>query len=89
MRNKWIYLLVALLLLSCYSNKNKTEERAKQRITEFIQLALTDHWEEAEAYLSNRLIDSETKEIFLSNFDNWQLKDTANVVIEFQEIYIP
>jgi predicted RNase H-like HicB family nuclease len=89
MRNKWIYLLVALLLFGCYSNKNKTEERAKQRITEFIQLALTDHWEEAEAYLSNRLIDSETKEIFLSNFDNWQLKDTANVVIEFQEIYIP
>jgi len=89
MRNKWIYLLVALLLFGCYSNKNKTEERAKQRITEFIQLALTDHWEEAEAYLSSGIINSENKEVFLSNFDTWQLKDTANVVIEIQEIYMP
>jgi len=25
----------------------------------------------------------------LSSFDNWQLKDTADVVIEFHHIYIP
>jgi hypothetical protein len=89
MRNKWIYLLVVLLLISCYSKKNKTEERAKQRVTEFVQLVLTDHWEEGEAYLSTGILNTENKEIFLSNFDSWQLKDTSKVVIEFQEVFMP
>ena len=89
MKNKWIFLLIPLLLFNCYSRKNKTEERAKQRVTEFVYLVLTDHWEEAEGYLSTGLLDSENKEVFFSNFENWQLKDTANVVVEFQSVFIP
>jgi hypothetical protein len=89
MRNKWIYLLVVLLLLNCYSKKNKTEERARQRVTEYIQLALTDHWEEAEKYLTAGIRDSENKEVLLNSLDVWQLKDTSKVAIEIQSVFIP
>lgn len=89
MRNKWIYLLVVLLLLNCYSKKNKTEERAKQRVTEYIQLALTDNWEEAEKYLTAGIRDGENKEVLLNSLDVWQLKDTSKVSIEIQSVFIP
>jgi hypothetical protein len=83
------FFLVPLLLLGCYSNKNKTEERARERIKEFIFLMATDQFEEAEKLLSTDLADSENKEIFLSNFDNWQLKDTTDIVIDVDQIYMP
>lgn len=83
------FFLIPLLLLGCYSNKNKTEERAQERIKEFIFLMAMDQFEEAEKLLSTDLADSENKELFLSNFDNWQLKDTADIVIELDQIYMP
>ncbi|MCK4223910.1 MAG: hypothetical protein KAX39_01935 [candidate division Zixibacteria bacterium] len=89
MKNRWIFFLIFLLLLGCYSNKNKTEERARERITQFMFMMATDQLEEAEKLLSNALIDSENKELFLSNFDNWQLKDTTDIIIDIQQIYIP
>ena len=89
MKCKWIFFLVMLILVGCYSQKNKTEERAKQRVTEFVQLLLTEQWDEAEGYLSRELADSENKEVLFSNFDTPQLRDTSKVVIEVQEVYIP
>jgi hypothetical protein len=88
MKNKWMFLLLILLIFSCYSRENKTEERGTQRVTEFIQLALTDHWEEAEAYLSRSMADSENKEVLLQNFDTWQLKDTSKVDIVIEGVFI-
>jgi hypothetical protein len=89
MKNRWIFFLVFLLLFNCYSNKNKTEERARERITQFVLLMATDQIEEVENLLSSGLMDSENKELFLSNFDDWQLKDTTDLIIDIQEIYIP
>ena len=89
MKNRWIFFLVFLLFLGCYSNRNKTEERARERITQFVLLMATDQIEEAEKLLSSGLIDSENKELFLSNFDDWQLRDTADIIIEIKHIYIP
>lgn len=89
MKNRWIFLLVFLLLFNCYSNKNMTEERARERITQFVLLMATDQIEEVENLLSSGLMDSENKELLLSNFDNWQLKDTTDLIIDIQQIYIP
>lgn len=89
MKKNWIFLLISLLLLGCYSNKNKTEERARERITQFVLLIATEQWEEVEKLLSSGLMDSEYKEVFLSNFDSWQLKDTTDLIIDIRRIYIP
>ncbi|MCK4404581.1 MAG: hypothetical protein KAW02_05765 [candidate division Zixibacteria bacterium] len=89
MKKIWIAFLVFLLVLSCYSNKNKTEERARERITQFVLLMAKDQIEEAEKLLGSGLIDSGNKELFLSNFDNWQLKDTTDIIIDIEQIYIP
>lgn len=89
MKNRWIFLLVFLLLFNCYSNKNMTEERARERITQFVLLMATDQIEEVENLLSRGLMDSENKELLLNNFDNWQLKDTTDLIIDIQQIYIP
>lgn len=89
MKNKWIFLLFFLLLFSCYSKKNMTDERVKERIKEFTFLMAQDRFEEVEKLLSREMLDSENKEVFLSNFDNWQLKDTTDIIIEIQDIYIP
>jgi hypothetical protein len=89
MKKNWIFLLISLLLLGCYSNKNKTEERARERITQFVLLIATEQWEEVEKLLSSTLMDSEYKEVFLSNFDSWQLKDTTDLIIDIRRIYIP
>jgi|GEM_PF-1349432 len=83
------FLMIPLLLLGCYSDKNKTEEKARERIKEFVFLMATDRFEEAEGLLSSGLADSESKEIFLSNFDNWQLKDTTDLIIDVEQIYMP
>jgi len=89
MKNRWIFFLVFLLLFGCYSNKNKTEERAKERITQFLFLMATDQIEEAEKLLTSELLDSENKEFFLSNFDKPQFKDTTDIIIEIRQVYIP
>ena len=89
MKNRWIFFLVFLLLFGCSSNKNKTEERAKERITQFLFLMATDQIEEAEKLLTSELLDSENKEFFLSNFDKPQFKDTTDIIIEIRQVYIP
>ncbi len=89
LKNRWIIFLVFLLLFGCYSNKNKTEERAKERITQFLYLMAKDQIEEAEKLLVSDLLNSENKEFFLSNFDVKQFKDTTDIIIEFKQIYVP
>jgi hypothetical protein len=86
---KWIIIMACLVILGCYSKKNKTEERVKQRVTEFIMLMVKDRVEAAEELLSHGMTYGGNKELFLSSFDNWQLKDTSDVTIEFYQIYIP
>ncbi|KPL01320.1 MAG: hypothetical protein AMJ91_00100 [candidate division Zixibacteria bacterium SM23_73_3] len=89
MKHRWIFFLVSLLLFSCYSDKNKTEERAKERITRFLYLMAIDQVEEAEKLLDRDLKDSENTEFFLSNFDKQEFKDTTDMIIEFEQILIP
>ncbi len=89
MKNKWIFLLAVLILFGCYNQKNMTEERAKQRLTQFIQALLTEQWDKADTYISRTLADSENKEVLYSNFDSPQLKDTSEVAIDIEQIYIP
>ena len=89
MKIRLTFFLIPLLLFGCYSNKNKTEEKARERIKEFVFLMATDRFEEAEGLLSSGLADSESKEIFLSNFDNPQLKDTTDLIINVEQIYMP
>ena len=90
MKNKWVFLLVFLLLLtSCYSKKNKTEERAKERVIQFVMYMEKDQLGEAEKMLSSSLVDSGNKEFFMQSFDDYRLKDSASVVIENMEVFIP
>jgi hypothetical protein len=81
----FISLLIFLALIGCSSTKNRTEKRAKERITQFIRLMSEDQVEEAEKLLSRKLAQSEKMEFFLSLYDNWELKDTS-IVIEVDEI---
>ncbi|MGB8657456.1 MAG: hypothetical protein WCE90_06680 [Candidatus Zixiibacteriota bacterium] len=85
----WILLLFFLLVFGCYSKKNQTQERAKERINQFVFLMANDQVEAAEKLLSTEMIESGNKELFLSNFDDWQLKDSADVKVEIQEIFVP
>lgn len=90
MKNKWVFFLVFLLLLtSCYSKKNRTEERAKERVTQFVMYMIKDKLGEAEKMLSSSLVDSGNKEFFMQSFDDYRLKDSASVVIENMEVFIP
>ena len=89
MKNKWIFFLAFLLLFSCSGNKNRTEERAKQRVTQFIHLMARDQIGEAEKLCASELVDSGNKELFLSSFDDWQIKDTTTLIINIEEIYFP
>ncbi|HEX7402165.1 MAG TPA: hypothetical protein VF369_08300 [candidate division Zixibacteria bacterium] len=89
MKAKLIFVLIPLLFFSCYSKKNKTETRAKERVTQFVMLMVKDQVGEAEKMLSRSLTDSGNKEFFLQSFDDYRLKDSASVVIEINEILIP
>ena len=86
MRNRFIsslYLATLLsfaVLISCNSTEKRTEERAKERVTQFVRLMTEDRIEEAEEILSKELAEGETKELFLDSYDNWQLKDTSTVI---------
>lgn len=73
-------LLIAVVLVSCSGTKNRTEERAKERVTQFLRAMSEDRIEEAEKLLTRELAESETKELFLDSYDNWQLKDTSIVI---------
>jgi hypothetical protein len=86
MRNKFRWsryltcLLIFLALIGCASTKKKTEERAKERVTQFIRLMAESRIEEAEELLTRDFTESETKELFLNSYDNWELKDTSIVI---------
>ena len=73
-------LLSFVVLISCNSTEKRTEERAKERVTQFVRLMTEDRIEEAEEILSKELAEGETKELFLDSYDNWQLKDTSTVI---------
>ena len=73
-------LLSFAVLISCDSTEKRTEERAKERVTQFVRLMTEDRIEEAEEILSKELAEGETKELFLDSYDNWQLKDTSTVI---------
>jgi hypothetical protein len=91
MRNKFrwsrslSYLLIFFALIGCSSTKNRTEERAKDRVTQFIRLMSENRLEEAEKFLSRQLAEGESKELFLDSYDNWELKDSS-IVITVDEI---
>jgi hypothetical protein len=78
-------LMILVAFISCSSTKNRTEERAKERVTQFIRLMSEDRIEEAEKLLSRELAGSETKELFLDTYDIWALKDTS-IVIEVGDV---
>ena len=86
MRNRFISsicfasLLIFLALIGCSSTKNRTEERAKERVTQFIRLMSENRIEEAEKFLGRYLAESETKELFIDSYDVWQFKDTSIVI---------
>ena len=93
MRNRFIpsmcfaFLLIFLALIGCSSTENRTEERAKERVTQFIRLMSEDRIEEAEKFLSRYLAESETKELFLDSYDLWQFKDTSLVISVYDVIF--
>jgi hypothetical protein len=89
MKNTLIFVLIPLLFFSCYSKKNMTEARARERVTQFVMLMVEDKVDEAEKMLSSSMVDSGNKEFFLQNFDDYRLKDTASVVIEINDVFIP
>jgi hypothetical protein len=89
MKTKLIFVLIPLLFFSCYSKKNKTEVRARERVTQFVMLMIKDQVGEAEKMLSSSLVDSGNKEFFLQTFDDYRLKDSSSVVIENMEVFIP
>lgn len=80
--------LIFVVLISCSSTKNRTEERAKERVIQFIRLMTEDQIEEAEKLLSRQLEVDEQKELFLNAYYNWQLRDTSTV-IEVHNITFP
>jgi hypothetical protein len=86
MRNRFISsicfasLLIFLAVISCSSTKNRTEERATERVTQFIRLMSESRIEEAEKLLTRYLAESETQELFLDAYDHWKFKDTSIVI---------
>lgn len=91
MRNRFLSslylasLLSFVVLSSCGSIERRTEQRAKERVTQFIRLMSEDRMDEAEKLLSKELAEGESKELFLDSYDNWQLKDTS-IVIEVGDL---
>ncbi len=91
MRNRFLsspYLACVLsfvVLSGCGSTENRTEDRAKERVTQFIRFMSEDRIGEAEKLLSKELAEGESKELFLDSYDNWQLKDTS-IVIEVGDL---
>ena len=91
MRNRFLSslylacLLGFVILSSCGSTERRTEQRAKERVTQFIRLMSEDRMDEAEKLLSKELAEGESKELFLDSYDNWQLKDTS-IVIEVGDL---
>ena len=86
MRNKFRWsrcltcLLIFFALIGCSSTKNRTTERAKERVIQFIRLMSANQMDEVEKLLSRQLLEDENKELFLNAYDNWQLKDPSIVI---------
>ncbi|KPL03944.1 MAG: hypothetical protein AMJ73_04990 [candidate division Zixibacteria bacterium SM1_73] len=78
-------LLIFVALFGCSSTQNRTEERAKERVIQFIRLMSGDRIEEAEKLLSRNRAQSEKMEFFLNTYDNPELKDTS-IVIEIDDL---
>jgi hypothetical protein len=74
------YVLISLALIGCNRTKNRTEDRAKERVTQFIRLMSEDRIEEAEKLLSKELTESETRELFLDSYDNREIKDSSIII---------
>lgn len=74
------YFLILLALIGCASTKKRTEERAKERVIQFIRFMSESRIEEAEKLLSKNLLETETRELFLDTYDNEELKDTSIVI---------
>jgi len=79
------YFLIFLALTGCHSTKRRTEQRAKERVTQFVRFMSENKIEEAEELLSRELSQGETKEIFLESYDDQELKDSS-IVITVDEI---
>lgn len=79
------YLLIPLALIGCSSVENRTEERAKERVIQFVHLMSANKIEEAEKLLSRPLKEGENMELFLESYDDWELKDTS-IVITIDEV---
>jgi hypothetical protein len=79
------YLVISLALIGCNSTKNRTEERAKERVIQFIHLMSANKIEEAEKLLTRQLREGENMELFIESFDDWELKDTS-IVITVEEV---
>ncbi|MCK4385199.1 MAG: hypothetical protein KAW52_02940 [candidate division Zixibacteria bacterium] len=86
MRNRFISslypvcLLSFVVLISCSSTENRTQKRAKERVTQFIHLMSEERIEEAEKLLSGSLAKSETKELFLENQIDWEIRGRTIVI---------
>ncbi len=78
-------LLIFVSVVSCSSTENRTEERAKERVTQFIRLMSENRMEDAEKLLSRELLESEVKEFFLDGYDHWKLKD-PNLIINVEHV---
>jgi hypothetical protein len=89
MKKTLVLVLIPLLFFSCYSQKNKTEARAKERVTQFLMYMVKDQLDSAEKMLSSSLVDSGNKEFFMQSFDDYRLKDSASVTIDQLEVFIP
>ena len=91
MRNKsrwsryFACLVIFLALIGCNSTKNRTEERAKERVIQFIHLMSANKIEEAEKLLARQLVEGENLELFLESYDDPELKDTS-IVITIDEV---
>ena len=86
MRNRFISslclvcLLSFVVLINCSSTKNRTQKRAKERVTQFMRLMSEERIEEAEKLLSGSLAKSETKELFLENQIDWEIRGRTIVI---------
>jgi len=94
MRNKFrwsrclICLLIFFALIGCSSTKNRTKERAKERVIQFIRLMSANQIEEVEKLLSRELAENESKELFLDAYDDSQFKDTS-IVVKVDAVVFP
>ena len=81
----FVYILIVIALIGCSSTEKRTEERAKERVAQFLRLMSENRLKEAEKLLSRYLSENETKELFLDSYDIWQLKG-PDIVIQTEDV---